>query len=177
MSENSSGTIDQSTVSFLRKPILIAGMLGGLLGGVASFAATRLIKPVVAATPPTTKDQSTADARRIVEAYLQEVIEGKNDEFLAHVKLGYTFLSDEEFNNAKVNFKNNRLSAGVFGKPLKEFELLQEIPLSPNLIQFVYLERFEHGGMIWRFIMYNGKEHWLIAYLNWTPDSLKAFAP
>jgi hypothetical protein len=79
MSQSPSGTTVEKTTSRFRNSILIAGLLGGLFGGVTSFAASRLIKPAVPAPPLTAKEQATADARRIVEALLDELKQRKDD--------------------------------------------------------------------------------------------------
>ncbi len=143
MSDIKSGTITNSTLSQLRKPILIAGLLGGLLGGVASSAASRLIKPAAPTPQPTAKEKATAEARSIVEALLAELNEGKTDTFISHLKLAWNYLTDKQFDEAKEGIKNSRFALPqVFESSLHEFELLQENALSPNLISFVYMEKF-----------------------------------
>ena|SRR5579872_6817192 len=183
MSQDPSRTTEESTGS-LRKPILIAGLLGGILGGVISFAANHFIKPAVAAPPPTAKEKATAEARSVVESFLSEINENKQDQFLEHIKLGRTFLTNDDFNTFKQKFKNSRLLyEGINGKPLKEFELIQEVAMSPNLVQFVYMERYERDPVFWKFVMYKGKDWWRISFLDWdeqlprvlTPSSLGAF--
>jgi hypothetical protein len=178
MSQSPSRTIEDSTIKLLRKPILIAGLLGGFLGGVLSIAATRFIKPAVSVPPPTAKEKATAEARGIVEAFLEELKVGtkeKNEEFWSHVKMAYTFMTDELFKQTKTAFDNYRLGVGVYGSPLHDFELLSETAVSPNLVQFVYLERFERGALVWRFIMYKAKDYWRIALLDWTSEMRQAF--
>jgi hypothetical protein len=173
-------TTTEDTRSRLTRPILIAGLLGGLLGGVASFAAGRLIKPATPTPVPTAKEKATEEARHIVEEFLAllKLEKEKKDEFMKQVKNGYTYMHDDVFKRYKQEFDNVRLVyPGIFGDPLHEFELLRETALSPDLIQFVYLEKFDHGGVIWRFIMYRGKESWRIAILIWSQEGHDAFVP
>ena len=179
MSEIQSGTTPRvSTLSLLRKPILIAGLLGGLLGGVASSAANRLIKPTPPTPQPTAKEKAAAEARNIVEALLAELDEEKDDQFISHLKLAWNYRTDKEFNDAKEGIKNSRfVLPRLFGPSLHEVELIQETTLSPNLIQFVYLERFTNGPVIWKFVMYRGKNNWRIAFLEWDDKTQKAFSP
>jgi hypothetical protein len=94
------------------------------------------------------------------------------------VNLVWNYHSAEDFKKIKESFKESRIIyQKVFGDPLNEFEILQEIPLNPNLIQFVYLEKYAYGAVIWKFVMYNVKDQWRISYLNWFDDSIKAFSP
>lgn len=164
------------TASGLKKPILIAGLLGIVLGSAAMFAAGRFLKPG-AQSAPTENDKAAEEARHILEEFLAKLKEGKNEEFMAMIKLGYTFLTEEAYRDVKQKFHNSRLEIGLYGKPLNEFELLHQTAISPNLIQFVYLERFEHGAVIWRFVMYHGKESWRVAHLFWNPNAYEAFLP
>lgn len=173
MSDNPSRTTVETS---LRKPILIAGLLGGLLGGVASFAASRLIKP--AGPPPTTsvKDQSLADTKHIVEGLLDELRAGKNEEFMAHVRMAYPDMTDDKFKEYKVAFDNSRrIFEGVFGKSLNKFELIGENAISLDLVHLVYLEKYERGGVIWRFYLYFGKDSWYLTYVKWERISHESF--
>jgi hypothetical protein len=61
--------------------------------------------------------------------------------------------------------------------PLHQFEPIRETAYSPNLIQFIYLERFEHGALLWRFVMYRGVDRWRIAFVNYYETEGGAFLP
>lgn len=178
MSESPSRTTPESALSLLRRPILIAGLLGGILGGMSSFAASRLIKPIVPVPPLTDKEKATAEARSIVESFLAELKEGKNEEFWAHVKLALTYHPDEVLQKAKQKFDNERyIFLKLYGNHLHQYELLSETANSPSLIQFLYNERYEHGSVLWRFVMYRGKERWYISLLDWTQEVRQSFSP
>jgi hypothetical protein len=173
-----SGTTPASATRRLTVPILIAGVLGGLLGAVLSFAANRFIKPAPLPPPaPTAKEIATEEARHVVEEFLAILKTEKKDEFMAQIKNGSTYVPDAVFNEFKQKFDNSRTEIRLMGSPLYEFALLRETALCPDLIQFLYLEKFERGGVIWRFIMYRAKDSWRIAQLLWNPEVREAFIP
>ena len=180
MSETQSRTTVAVTPTRLTRPIFVAALLGGLLGGAVSFAANRFIKPASPPPAPTEKELATQEAREIVERFLAMLKpdKEKKDEFMKQVKTGYTYMPDKDFELIKQRFDNFRLETpNKFGAPLYEFELLRETALKPDLIQFVYLEKFERGPIVWRFILYRGKESWKLTYLNWFDDAVAGFVP
>ena len=180
MSQTPSRTTEESSFSKLGKPILIAGLLGGILGGFLSFAASRFIKPAVVEPPPTAKEKATEEAREVVLAFLDILKAGtkeKNDEFMQQVERGYTYVP-EDFKTYKEHFANSRfIYPNIFGPSLHDFELLSQTAASSNLVQFIYLEKFEHGAVVWKFIMYRAKDNWRIAYVIWYHEVQKAFEP
>ncbi|HEV3384588.1 MAG TPA: hypothetical protein VG097_07220 [Gemmata sp.] len=177
MSQSPSRTTEDSSIKLLRKPILIAGLLGGFLGGFLSIVGTRFIKPAVSVPLPTAKEIATEEARQVVEAFLDILKAGKYDEFMEQAKRGYNYIP-ESFAESKRNFDNSRIAyKGIFGPSLQQFDLLSQTAASPSLIQFLYLEKFEHGAVVWKFIMYRAKDNWRISYLNWYHDTFKAFEP
>lgn len=170
MSESPSQTTEPGVRSLLTRTILIAGVLGGLLGGVASYAASRIFVPTKPEPAKTAieaaNEEATDDARQIAENLLSLVKNDKYDEFLTQVKNAYT-TQGRDFTLMKNQFDNTRLQyPQMFGQPLHQFELLREIAFSPDLIQLVYMERYEHGGPIWRIVFYRGQDHWRIAFLG-----------
>jgi hypothetical protein len=178
MAELPSRTTVPAAAVGLRRPILIAGLLGGILGGGGSFAASHFIKPASPPKVPTAKELAAKEAREIVEEYLAILKADKKEEFIAQVKKGQTYMPDQTFAEVKKRFENSRIVVlQTFGSSLHEFELLHETASSPDLIQFVYLEKFERGPIVWRFIMYRGKDSWKLAYLNWFDDANTAFVP
>lgn len=161
------------------KPIVIAGLLGGLLGGVASFSAARFIKEARPEAVPSAKEAATAEARGVVEGFLSILKARHIDEFWDHMKQAYTAMTDAEYKLAKDRFNNFLIEYdGRYSGSLGEFELLSETALSKDLIQYVYLERYARGAVIWRYVMYRGKDdRWYVAFLTWSPDTREAFLP
>lgn len=145
------------------KPILIAGVLGGLLGGVVSFAATRWLKP---AEP--TKAEVPAEARQVAQGFGAKLKAGKYDDFLTDVKSAMVFDGENDFRAFQKSFEESRnLFPKVYGTPLGELELVRETALTPNLVRFVYLEKFPRGALAWVFILYKDAERWQLNYLTW----------
>lgn len=167
MSHAQSGTTPAPLYSKLTKPILIAGILGGVLGGIISFAATRFIKPATPTAVKSAKDEAVVEARDVVEQFIALIRAGKTEEFLGQVKMAYTFLSEERFKEMSISYQNARITyERIYGKPLNQFDLIREAALCPDMVQFLYLERYEHGGPIWRFVMYRAIDRWRISLIE-----------
>ncbi len=149
----------------MTKSIIIAGLLGGLLGGVASFAANRFIKPVEVAKPHS--EPSSSAAREVADAFVSKLKAAKFEEFIIDAKRGMAFNDEKETAAFKARLNESRiLYTHQLGPSLGEFELLRETALSPSLVRFVYLEKFERGGVWWVFVMYHGKDSWQLSWAN-----------
>jgi hypothetical protein len=163
----------------MTRPIVIAGLLGGLLGGVVSFAASRWVVPAQpkAETAPAVRHEVPPEARAIADAYVAELRAGKFEEFAAHAKIGSTITTDEEAAKFKARLLEfRRVANGSFGPSLGEFEVLGETALSPSLVRLTYLEKFERGGVWWTFVLYHGKDHWWLAWVDWGVNPAVIFA-
>jgi hypothetical protein len=162
----------------MTKPILLAGVLGGLLGGVCSFAVGRLTK-----TPPPEKPNLTLgtiavppDARNKTETYVDKIRQMKYDEFVNDLKTGMIFMSDKEFADFKQSFEVFRTVVhGVYGTPTGEVTLLHETALTQDLVRFVYLQQFPRGAIVWTFVLYRSKDGWGLNRVLWNRDLLLAF--
>jgi hypothetical protein len=177
MSQSPSGTTVESPNRPLWKPILIAGLLGGLLGGIVSFAASRLVKPAPPPSPPVANQQAINEAREISQSLFAELKAGKIEQFMAHVRLAYPALTDEQFKEYRFRFANDRTEhMKLFGKSLDQFEYLRGAAETTDLVQLIYLEKFERGGVLWKFIMYRGPESWNLTYVEWNPSTAGAFS-
>lgn len=150
--------------SRMTRAILIAGVFGGILGGVVSFAASRLIKPIepVKADPPPTP------AREVAEAYISKLRSGKNDEFITDVRTGMALITEQEFAAFKQEFSDSRNRFSVmFGSRTGEYELVRESIISPSLARVIFLEKYERGGVLWFFVVYQCKDGWRLAGVSW----------
>ena len=164
----------------MTRPVLLAGVCGGLLGGAAAFVAGRLFPP----NPPVDQAQSPAaqaatapEARQVVEAFLGRLRDMKYNEFVEDVKAGRTFMSDTEFEAFKKSFLDSRVVYhGAFGKSLGEYDLIRETVLRPDLVRYVYVEKFERGFLVWLFVVYRTKDGWRLNTISWNPDLIHAFA-
>ena len=153
----------------MTRPILIAGLLGGLLGGVVSFTASRLISPAPAKqeTTPPPPPQPT-EAREVADAFVAKLKAGKIDEFIQDVRLGITFMGDDEYAKFRTDLtESRRVVPQILGRASGEFELVKETPLTPSLVRVVYLEKFERGGVAWYFTLYHGKDGWRVDDVSW----------
>ena len=127
----------------LTGPVVVAGLLGGLLGGVASFAASRMIAP-----PPVTKSDSTteapiaSEARQITDAFMAAVRDGADpvggggqERRLARLGQGVRELP-------RPIHARPGAYAKQYGEPSRQFELVREVTLSPSLVRLIYLEKY-----------------------------------
>ncbi len=163
----------------MTKSVLMAGVLGGVLGGLGAYLAVLWLKPVEAA--PTnagvaTREPASPEARAVAEAFVSKLRTGKYDEFALDVKLGMSALPDKEFAVFKQKFEEALLLAhGVYGTPTGEVELIGETALTPNLARFVYLQKFPRGAMVWFFVLYNTPEGWRLNGIVFNKDLIHAF--
>jgi hypothetical protein len=176
MSEIPSGTTREELASQCRRFILVAGVLGGLLGGLAAFAASRWIKPISADPARTTLEPAIEEARGLVDLLLSEVKAGKHDEFVKHVQMAMSYLTPDAFTAFQKDYLESRKEfPQTLGPPLGEFVELRRTALSPDLVEFVYMEKFERGGIMWVFVLYRGKDHWRLAWMTWNRQLQQAF--
>lgn len=155
------------------RKLLLAGLLGAIVGGGIAYAAGRYAQ----AKPAETAAEATGDPspRSIAEGLLEKLKDGKTEEFADLTKASTHLISEIDF----LTFKKKLLDArGTFmkayGSSLGEFELIREQVAGPSVVRLIYVERFEKNGMTWVFVMYRGKEGWKVASVNWIPDPAAA---
>jgi hypothetical protein len=158
-------------------PIVGAGLLGGLLGGVASFAAGHFIKPAPTDSATTAKAEAVVEAREIANKYMDMLKTGKFEEFMKQVENTHMLMTKEKFEKFKREFDNDRLHADrFFGRPRNEYELIHEEAKSTDLVELIYLEKFDNGVLYWEFVLYRGSDRWKLASLAWSHEMRQAFA-
>jgi hypothetical protein len=153
--------------TFPRRTILAAGLLGGVLGGVCSFAANRMIVPV---TPR--KDESAArsasEARPVVESFIGRLHSEAAEELSAEVKQGRWLITDQEYASFRGQFVGDRARfAKLYGERSGEFEFVREEALSSSLVRFAVLEKYQHDGVLWFFVVYRTMGDWRIVGVSW----------
>lgn len=151
------------------RPILIAGVLGGLLGGGASFIASRTITPVptVKEEPPT-PPQSVQEARQVAEAFLMSVRDGNRDQLAADVKNGVWLITEQEYESFLRQFTADRdRFVKQYGQPIRHFELVRESILCPSVVRLTYLEKYERDGVLWFFVVYHTMDGWRLVGVSW----------
>ncbi|MBY0514281.1 MAG: hypothetical protein K2P78_10265 [Gemmataceae bacterium] len=151
--------------------VIIAGLLGGLLGGGAAYTAMRL-------TPGRLHEVQAADpeARLIPESLMAKLKANDPDGFAAAARGSMFTVTDQEFvafKAALIEFRQK--TAAAYGKPTGECELIREQAAGPDVARLIYLEKFEKGGVAWHFQMYHGKDGWKLATVNWDHTMMCAF--
>ncbi|HVL16282.1 MAG TPA: hypothetical protein VM529_27160 [Gemmata sp.] len=161
----------------MTKAVFLAGVLGGLLGGVAAYAAARMFPaPPAGDTAAGGAQASAPEARQVVEGFLGKLRDGKYPEFVEDVKRGRTFMSEAEFEAFKKSFVESRkVYHGGFGNLTGEYDLIRETVLRPDLVRYVYIEKFERGSLVWLFVIYKTKDGWRLNTISWNPDLIHAF--
>jgi hypothetical protein len=150
-----------------RRTILAAGLLGGVLGGVCSFAANRMIVPA-----PAGKDESAAksaaDARPVVESFIGKLHSEAAEDLGAEMKQGRWLITEQEYASFRGQFVGDRARfAKLYGERTGEFELVREEALSPSLVRFVFLEKYQHDGVLWFFVVFRTMGDWRIVGVSW----------
>jgi hypothetical protein len=161
----------------MTRPVLLAGVVGGLLGGVAALVAGRMFPPPAAQDQPAAgRPEARSEAREVVELFVDKLRAGKFDEFALDAKMGSPTLTDAELVKFKARLSEFRtVTTQTLGRSSGQFELLRETALSPSLVRFVYLEKLERGGVWWLLVLYRGKENWTLAWVDWGANLQRLF--
>lgn len=143
--------------------VLVAGLLGGLLGGVGAYCAMRM-------SPGKVHETQAADpaAKAIPESLMSKLKANDPDGFAAAARGSMFNVPDMEFAQFKaalIDFRQK--TATAYGKPTGEYELIREQSAGPDVARVIYLEKFEKGGVAWYFQMYHGPDGWKLASVNW----------
>ena len=143
----------------MTKPVLLAGLLGGVLGAVFAFALARTFP----ATPKLSPPPPPSEGRQFADDLIAKLKAGKSDEFTAKVRNGFPELNDEDFNQAvRQPLLTMRENFGkAYGQP-SEFEFVRETAISPSVVRFAYLEKFPHGCVVWVIACYDGPQGWQV---------------
>jgi hypothetical protein len=152
--------------------VIIAGLLGGLLGGGGAYAAMRM-------SPGKGHESQAADpaAKEIPESLMGKLKANDADGFAVAARGSMFNVPDVEFAQFKAALLEFRQkTAAAYGKPTGEYELIREQSAGPAVARLIYLEKFEKGGVAWHFQMYHGSDGWKLASVNWDHTLNFAFA-
>jgi hypothetical protein len=155
--------------------VIIAGLLGGLIGGGGAFAAVRWAP----SKSSTAQAQMAADpgAKAIPESLMGKLQANDPDGFAADARSSMHVIPEPEFAAFKASLIEFRQWAtNAYGKPLGQCELIREQAAGPDVVRVIYLEKFEKGGVAWYFHLYHGAEGWKLASVNWDRTLTFAFA-
>lgn len=155
------------STSITRRTLLAAGVLGGVLGGVCSFVANRMIVPVQPG-----KDEivarSAADARSVVESFIDKLRGETAEDLSEEVKQGRWLITEQEYRSFRGQFVGDRGRLAMqYGNRTGEFEFVREEVLSPSLVRFIFLERYERDGVLWFFVVYRTMGDWRLVGVSW----------
>jgi hypothetical protein len=162
----------------MTRPVLLAGVLGGLLGGATTFVVARLLPPTPneAQHALTGKAEPRSEAREVAELFVDKLRARKFDDFALDAKMGSPTLTDAELVKFKARLQEFRtVATQTLGPSSGQFELLRETALSPSLVRFVYLEKLERGGVWWVLVLYRGKDAWSLAWVDWGANLQRLF--
>jgi len=148
----------------MTRSIWAAGLLGGLLGGVVSFAASRIIVPAPAVTPST----AAAESRPVVESFIGKLQSEKADGLEAEATSGRWLVTEQELASFRGQFNADRTRfVQQYGPRTGEFELVREEVLGPSIVRVVYLERYQRDGILWIFVVYRTIGEWRVVGVSW----------
>jgi hypothetical protein len=152
----------------LTRPIFLAGLLGGLLGGIVAYAAVRTIAPVPPAkTETATQGEPPAEARQLVETFVAKLRSGRLKDLEEEVKRGAWLVSEQEFASFLGQHAGDRARfVAQYGEP-GEFEFVRAMVRSPSLVKFVYLEKYQRDGVLWFFVLYHSADAWRLVGVSW----------
>lgn len=142
-------------------PVWMAAIVGGLLGGVFTFALLRSFPSHHKEPPP-----PPTEARQFADDVIAKLHDGKNDEFIRYIRPAFAKLTDEQFAQFRKNLFDMRAEdAKIYGQP-GDFEFCRETRLSPTLARVTYLEKFAHGCVLWSLVVYNSPDGWQLVALS-----------
>lgn len=142
----------------MTKPVLLAGLLGGLLGAVCSFALARALPaPVKPAPPP-----PPSEARQFAEEVFATLKAGKQDDFAALLRSAFADATDDEYAVVRKQMSEARAKNAERLGGASEFEYCRESILSPALTRVIFIEKYPRGVMVWSVIVYRAPERWLV---------------
>ncbi len=160
----------------MTKPVLLAGLLGGFLGGVGGFVLLRSFP--VPAKPPAVVETSPvivaeplpqSAARPLADQLVAMLKAGRQDEFFARVRPGLTELTDEQFDQFRQEIVAMRQGfAKAYGAP-GEFEFARETVVSPSLVRFAYVEKYSRGCVVCFVIFYHSPAGWQVMAFSYHP--------
>lgn len=142
----------------LSKPVMVAGLLGGLLGAVLSFGLGRVLPAPVKPPPPA----PPSEARQYVEFGLSKLKEGKHDEFMEFLRPAYLHAPPEEFAQVREGLSKAREDNVKAYGPGGDFEFCRETQLNPTAYRVSFLEKYQRGCAMWTFVVYHGDAGWLV---------------
>lgn len=151
----------------MTKPVLLAGVLGGLLGGVGGFALVRAFP--AAAKPSAAAAETPHPARPLADELIANLRGGRNDAFFATLREGFGELTDEQFAQLRAGTEKARQEATAAYGPPGDIEFGRETVLSPSVARFIYVEKHARGCIAYFVVFYQTPDGWRVLAFNVKP--------
>lgn|GEM_PF-6511315 len=142
----------------MSKPVLLAALLGGILGAVFNFALTRSFPP----TPKPPPQPTVSEARQYADSIVHLLKAGKYDEFFAAIRPAFPKLNEDEFKKMRESALKDRAEVVKEYGTAGEFEFSRETTLTPSLVRISYVEKYERGCVVYYIAVYNSPEGWRV---------------
>jgi hypothetical protein len=156
------------------KPVLVAGVLGGLVGAVLSFALGRWMPAPPAVPPPA----PPSEARQFAEAVFDLLKAGKHDAFMDQLRPAFAEATDEQFAEVRKRMYETREGNAKRYGGGGEFEYCRESALGSALVNVTFLERHPRGCVVWSLVVYRAADGWKVLACNGlAPGQAFAAAP
>jgi hypothetical protein len=145
------------------RPVVLAAILGGLLGAAFSLVLARTF-PGVPVPPP---KPAPTEATEFGLFVLRQLQAQKYEEIATVPLVGATDGAGAWLDAMKKMVKESReYCAATFGRPNGEFELMREVQYGPSVTRLVILEKFPKGGVVWAMGLYRAADGWALITLN-----------
>lgn len=151
-----------------QKHILWAGIAGGLIGALLSFALARTFPPKPAGAPPA----PPSEARQFADHVIGKLKTGDRAEFTRLIRPAFAGMTNEQFAEfcQKSVFDNRDQFAKSNGGAV-EIEFARETVLSPSLVRLAYADKYARGCLIWVLVVYNTPEGWQVLAFSFDSES------
>ncbi|MBM3978732.1 MAG: hypothetical protein FJ304_00330 [Planctomycetes bacterium] len=151
-----------------QKYILWAGIAGGLIGALVSFALARTFPPKPAVAPPA----PPSEARQFADHVIGKLRAGDRAEFTRLIRPAFAGMTNEQFAEfcQKSVFDNRDQFAKSNGGAV-EIEFARETVLSPSLVRLAYADKYARGCLIWVLVVYNTPEGWQVLAFSFDSET------
>ncbi len=139
----------------LNKSILVAGLLGGVLGALASYALARSFPHTPKLPPP-----PPSEARQFADHVIGKLKDGKNEEFTALLRPAFAQMSNEDYAAFCTKLFEQRANSPRYLGAGGEFEFVNETAPSATLVRVTYVEKYARGCVLWILVVYNSPDGW-----------------
>jgi hypothetical protein len=151
-----------------QKQLLWAGIAGGLIGALVSFALARTFPPKPAAPPPA----PPSEARQFGDHVIGKLKTGDRAEFTRLIRPAFAGMTNEQFAEfCQRSVFDNRDQFGKANGGAVEFEFARETVLSPSLVRLAYADKYARGCLVWVLVVYNTPDGWQVLAFSFDSEA------